>query len=680
MAETLNAGQQIGSYQIVGVLGRGGMATVYRARQLSFDREVAIKVIRSDLVQRGDFLARFQREARTVASLSHAHILKVFDYGQQDDLIYLVMELLTGGSLTERIQREGALPLNTVSTILDQIASALDYAHTKGIVHRDLKPQNVLFDEAGNAFLTDFGIAKLLNETATFTQTGMAMGTPIYMAPEQWQGQPVDSRADIYALGVMIFEMLTGHVPFQADTPFALMHKHIYEAPPSPLTDKTTLPPGIDPVLRQALAKNRSDRFQSAHELVAAFRLAEVEWRPTGDDGHDEQRTTPKPYLSPAASVAIPRATPPEARLPAASRRIARGWLPAGGAIAILILGGSVLLLSRSNDTRAILAAPTQTRTSTPTDRPTIATISHTATFTPTVLPSRTPTDTATNTPTEPATSTPTDTLSYTPSRTPTSTLTNTPTAGLDTLVAATFAARAAAYTWTPTPDAQQTLNAIVGATDTAIAQATLLATRTPTPDVQQTLNAIVGATDTAVARATALAPTSTRVPSATSVPPTATPTRSTALIKSLTVTRPDSEDQVIATDTVWILFGGQKMLQSPGSVSLVSPSFIATPLMLRYRWCGNTAERRQAVLAPFSIKFYVDGIEIDQADILVFDRLTVSDRQYCRFWATLLSNWPKGEQVKLGVVYSLTDTVNDGTITYPPGTYDIELTMRVKN
>src|SRR5262249_26958116 len=157
-------GLRLGQYEITARLGTGGMATVYRARQASMGRDVAIKVIRPDLAEAGDFVARFQREAHTVAGLSHAHILKVFDYGQHGDLVYLVMELLKGGSLTDLV-RQGPLPLPTVARVLDQIADALDYAHERGIIHRDLKPQNVLLDERGSAHLTDFGIAKILSET-----------------------------------------------------------------------------------------------------------------------------------------------------------------------------------------------------------------------------------------------------------------------------------------------------------------------------------------------------------------------------------------------------------------------------------------------------------------------------------------------------------------------------------
>lgn len=269
----LLVGQRLGQYEITGTVGKGGMATVYRARQSSMDRDVAIKVIKPDLAEITDFVKRFEREAKTLASLSHAHILKVFDYGQHDDIVYLVMELLTGGNLSQLIA-QGLLPLAQTARLLDQIASALDYAHGRGIIHRDLKPQNVLLDDGGNALLTDFGLAKLLNETSALTHSGSVMGTPLYMAPEQWQGEMIDARADIYALGVMLYEMVTGFVPFNGATPYRIMHMHIFETQPSLLLLKPELPPSLDAVLKVALAKNPEQRFAAAGELAKMFRAA----------------------------------------------------------------------------------------------------------------------------------------------------------------------------------------------------------------------------------------------------------------------------------------------------------------------------------------------------------------------------------------------------------------------
>ena len=307
-------GQRLGQYGILSVLGQGGMSTVYRARQLSIHRDVAIKVIEARVSQDDDFLKRFEQEAQLIATLSHTHIVKVFDYGRQDTKIYLVMELLSGGTLNDMLQK-GPLPPDRVFRIVDQATSALDYAHQKGVVHRDLKPQNLLFDEAGNVLLSDFGLAMLVNQTSAMTQTGLTLGTPAYMSPEQWTHNSVDSRADIYAFGVTLYQMITGKLPFAGDTPYRLMYQHLYEVPPSILTINSRLPVALDMVLQQVLAKDPAFRFNTAGELATAFRAAVTPARRTGPTA---PRMAPTGPLSPSVAFppgdntgALPRVTGP---------------------------------------------------------------------------------------------------------------------------------------------------------------------------------------------------------------------------------------------------------------------------------------------------------------------------------------------------------------------------------
>jgi serine/threonine protein kinase len=266
-------GQCLGQYEIVALLGKGGTAAVYRARQLTIKREVAVKVIKPDLAETEGFARRLEREAETIAALSHRHIVRLFDYGQHGEVVYLVMELLTGGSLSEQIKR-GPLPPESTNHILGEIASALDFAHRRGVIHRDLKPQNVLFDEDGSAVLTDFGLAKLLHGTTALTQSGAVMGTPTYMAPEQWRAEPLDARTDVYALGNILFEMLTGRPPFIADTLFTMLHLHVNEPPPPMRSVNPAVPYRIEQVVKKALAKDPAQRFDSAPALADAFRAA----------------------------------------------------------------------------------------------------------------------------------------------------------------------------------------------------------------------------------------------------------------------------------------------------------------------------------------------------------------------------------------------------------------------
>lgn len=271
------SGKTLGQYQLKEIIGKGGMAVVYRAHQSSMKRDVAIKVMASELGRDPDFVGRFTREAELFAVLQHPHILPVIDFGSEGSTVFIVMRLVEGGSLDDRIKHGGNVELPLAARMLEQIGSALSFAHDKGIVHRDLKPNNVLLDAQSNTYLTDFGIAKMLAGTTKLTATNAVLGTPAYMAPEQWRGENIDARTDIYSLGIMAYEIVTGRLPFQADTSFTLMYKHFNDLPPEEHMEH--LPPIVKAVILKALAKNPEDRFVSAHEFGQTFRSA-VEGRP----------------------------------------------------------------------------------------------------------------------------------------------------------------------------------------------------------------------------------------------------------------------------------------------------------------------------------------------------------------------------------------------------------------
>ncbi|PJF35877.1 MAG: hypothetical protein CUN49_08305 [Candidatus Thermofonsia Clade 1 bacterium] len=262
-------GKTLGNYLISERIGRGGMATVYKARQQIVNREVAIKVMNDRAEPESPAYQRFLRELQIIANLEHLHILPIYDYGHVDGFPYIVMRYLDGGSLNSRVRAKN-LSLADIERLVAQIAAALDHAHAKGVIHRDLKPHNVLLDRQGNAYLCDFGIAKLSGSQG-LTRTGEALGTPAYMPPEQWQGLLTTPQTDIYALGVILFEMLTGEPPFEAENVFSLMYKHLHDLPPLLGAYRTDLPPAVDGVIQRALAKLPADRFQTASALAQAF-------------------------------------------------------------------------------------------------------------------------------------------------------------------------------------------------------------------------------------------------------------------------------------------------------------------------------------------------------------------------------------------------------------------------
>src|SRR5690242_4483092 len=273
--DNIQPGQMLGPYRIISQVGKGGMANVYKAYQPSVDRYVAIKVLPSQLAESQEFATRFHQEARIIAKLEHPHILPVFDYGESDGVAYFVMRYLEAGTLKDKMEAGRPLPLKDIDRIFTQLADALSYAHTNGVIHRDLKPANALIDSHGNIFLTDFGIARLLESASPrLTQTDAIMGTPAYISPEQAQGNDVDQRSDIYSLGIILYEMVTGRVPFVADTPLAVLFKHISDPLPPPSLVKPDIAPVIEQVLLKALAKDPRDRFATAAEFVAAWERA----------------------------------------------------------------------------------------------------------------------------------------------------------------------------------------------------------------------------------------------------------------------------------------------------------------------------------------------------------------------------------------------------------------------
>jgi serine/threonine protein kinase len=266
-------GGVLGGYLIIEQISTGSMAEVYKALQTSMNRMVAVKVMSPSLSDDPEFVARFRQEARTVASLEHPHILPVIDFGEQHGTLYLVMRYVNGGTLSDLIEK-GPLSPHTALRYLTEIGEALDYAHSLGIVHRDIKPKNVLLDQQGNPFIADFGLAKLLTGGG-ITGSGLGIiGTPHFMSPEQGRGQSVDSRSDIYSLGVVLFEMLTGKVPFDADSTVGIIMRHIAD----PVPDITPLNPDLssafNAVLAKALAKDPNARYQTAHALVQAVAQA----------------------------------------------------------------------------------------------------------------------------------------------------------------------------------------------------------------------------------------------------------------------------------------------------------------------------------------------------------------------------------------------------------------------
>ena len=262
-------------YEIHQRLARGGMAQVYLARDRSLDRPVAIKELVPEFATDPSFVERFRREAQAAANLAHPNIVGVYDWGTQDGTYFIVMEYIDGPSLSQVIRRDGPLHPRRAMELASEVAGALGFAHSRGVVHRDVKPGNVLLTGSGQSKVTDFGIARALSSPdEDLTQAGSVMGTATYFSPEQAQGQPVDPRSDLYSLGVVLYEMVTGRAPFTGDSPLAIAYKHVQDQPAPPSSIIPDLPVGVDAIVMKLLSKRPDDRYASAEDLRADIRLS----------------------------------------------------------------------------------------------------------------------------------------------------------------------------------------------------------------------------------------------------------------------------------------------------------------------------------------------------------------------------------------------------------------------
>jgi len=396
--------RRLGKYQILEEIGRGSFGVVYRAVDATLNRTVALKILAPHLVWHPEFVERFQREAQTAANLRHPNIVLIYEVGEEQGRHFIAMEYLPGRPLDRIIAEEGALPLERVVVIIEQIASALDAAHGQGLIHRDVKSSNIIVSQGGHATLTDFGLVRAA-EMSGLSSQGQMIGTPEYMSPEQAQAEDVDWRSDLYSLGVVVYEMCVGRVPFRADTPFAVLRGHVDRHPPEPRNWAPHLPQAVQDVLLKALAKDRQTRYQSASAIPAALRDCLASQAEARYEGERRKGTGAEAITG---------------RLPL--------WALIGGvAVVAMILGGvlfwviagrgspaSVVVDGAGTATRAgitpmpldmkAVAAPTAMQL-VPTPAPT-ATLGPTETSTPTWTSNPTDTSVPTITP-EPSTSTP---------------------------------------------------------------------------------------------------------------------------------------------------------------------------------------------------------------------------------------------------------------------------------
>ncbi len=353
---TISDGSNLGPFRILGPPGRGGMASVYKAFEPGLDRTVAVKVLPAEYLHDPNFAERFRREAQVIAKLEHPHIVPIYAYGIDQGVPWMSMRLVPGGSLYSLLKAKEGLGHGVILKMLAGVASALDYAHAAGVIHRDVKPQNILIDEHQHVYLADFGIAKMVEGAPGLTQTGMITGTPQYMAPEQALGSKIDRRADIYSLGVVAYECFTGRVPFTADTPLAVLMKHVRD--PIPLPSVSEVPEHQCTVLMKALAKAPADRWPTATGFVEAMKRAETTASTLQESPTLVATTMKSPPPLPGAGRARTQAQAATTLMPARSS----GPIVGGIAVAALLalVAGGYLVFQAARQPPAPTPQPTE--------------------------------------------------------------------------------------------------------------------------------------------------------------------------------------------------------------------------------------------------------------------------------------------------------------------------------
>jgi serine/threonine protein kinase len=352
-------GENIGAYRILEQLGQGGMATVYKAYHAALDRYVALKVLHPAFKEDPNFEARFQREARLVAKLDHPSIVPIFDYAEQENRPYLVMKYIEGETLKARLAR-GPLSSQEINQVVNSVGAALAYAHKQGVLHRDIKPSNVLISKDGQMYLADFGLARIAQAGESTLSSDSIMGTPQYISPEQARGDKnLDEGTDIYSFGVMLYELVVGQVPFSADTPFSIIHDHIYTPLPLPRSFNKDVPESVERVLLKALAKERKDRFADIPTMVKAFKEA---WAMAGVPMVGTSLTLPTPKVEPEKKEKeeVSRAEKTVLAKEAKKKRSPWPYLAAG--ILLIVCCAFGFLAVRQGRLNNLAALPTATR------------------------------------------------------------------------------------------------------------------------------------------------------------------------------------------------------------------------------------------------------------------------------------------------------------------------------